>query len=402
MTDPTLQPPQAVQSPPGAQPIASTSAPAAGAPGADAGAPPISAEFLPPNMKKHVDPKAPVPLRMMAAKTLVPLSPPDMLGALFLLTFDPDASVRDTARKSAGALPDKILSTALRDEAVKPPVLGFFLDLYSGKDQYAELLVLNASTPDDAVARAARVCSAKVAEIVGQNQLRILRFENIIRELVQNANASPALVDSVCDFAVRSGLVMSDVPQMVAARVRLFGPQAAVNPPDPGPTAEEVMQEAQGDLSEEQAAPIEEKKRLNLTQKIMKMSIAEKIKLATLGNKEARSILIRESNKLVATAVMRSPRITDGEVLAQANNRVANEDVIRIIYSHPEWSKQYPVKLALARNPKTPLGIAMKYLSTMRESDVKDISRNKNVPSTIQMQAKKMLDRKNAPKKDEK
>ncbi|HZI13089.1 MAG TPA: hypothetical protein VE153_22085, partial [Myxococcus sp.] len=56
---------------------------------------PFNAEFLPPNMRKHVDPAAPVPLRMMAAKTLVPLSPSDMLGALFMLTFDPDQGVRD-------------------------------------------------------------------------------------------------------------------------------------------------------------------------------------------------------------------------------------------------------------------------------------------------------------------
>ena len=58
---------------------------------------PIGPEFLPPNMRKHVDPAAPVPLRMMAAKTLVPLSPSDMLGALFMLSFDPDANVRETA-----------------------------------------------------------------------------------------------------------------------------------------------------------------------------------------------------------------------------------------------------------------------------------------------------------------
>ena len=147
---------------------------------------------------------------------------------------------------------------------------------------------------------------------------------------------------------------------------------------------------------------MEEGKRLTLAQRIMKMNIAEKIKLATLGNKETRSLLIRDANKLVAVAVIRSPRITDGEVLTIANNRAVQEDVLRVVYTNREWIKMYPLKLALVKNPKTPSGIAMRFLSTLRESEVKDLSRNKNVPSAIQMMAKKMMDKKNAPKKDEK
>lgn len=361
---------------------------------------PISAEILPPNMRKHVDPAAPVPLRMMAARSLVPLSPSDMLSALFMLTFDPDASVRETSTKTASGLPDRMLSAALRDEAVKPPVLGWFLSLYATKDQYAEALILNASTPDEAVAQIAGTCSASLAETIGQNQLRILRHENIIRQLCGNPNASPALIDSVCDFAVRSGMTMTDVPAMKAARVRLFGPEVAALPPDPGPTAADVLNDFK-ELTDETAGPIEEGKRLTLNQRVMKMSISEKIKLATLGNKEARSLLIRDSNKLVSVAVIRSPRITDGEVESIANNRAANEDVLRVVYNNREWTKQYRVKLALVKNPKTPLAIAMKFLGTLRESEVKDLARNKNVSTGVQQMAKKMLDKKNAPKKDD-
>ena len=362
---------------------------------------PISAEFLPPNMRKHVDPAAPVPLRAMAAKGLVPLQPSDMLGALFILTFDADAGVREAATKTATGLPDRILSSALRDEELDPPVLGWFLALFRGKEAYAELLILNANTPDEAVAEVARDCSARLAEIVGQNQLRLLRHDPILRHLCGNPNAPVALIDSVCDFAVRSGMNLPDVPQMQAARVRLFGPQALTAPPDLGPTAEEVLQEF-AETREEGTAPMEEGKRLNLTQRVMRMSIAEKIKLATLGNKEARGLLIRDSNKLVATAVIRSPRITDGEILASANNKAAHDDVLRIIYTNREWAKKYPVKLALVKNPKVPLGVAMKFMNTLRESEIKDLSRDRNVPGGIATLAKRMLEKKNAPKKEEK
>jgi len=361
---------------------------------------PFNAEFLPPNLRKHVDPAAPVPLRMMAAKSLVPLSPSDMLGALYMLTFDSDTGVRETAAKTASALPDRILGSAVRDEEVQPQVLGYFLGLLKTKEAYAEMLVLNPSTPDDAVADLARDCSAKLAEIIGQNQLRLLRHEDILRNLCANPQVPVTLTDSVCDFAVRSGLTLADVPQMKTARIRLFGPEAAEAPPDPGPTAEQVLQEFQ-EVEEEGAAPMEEGKRLTLAQRVMKMSIAEKIKLATLGNKEARSTLIRDTNKLVAVAVIRSPRITDGEVLSCATNRAMMDDVLRVIYNNREWTKNQKVKLALVKNPKVPLTVTMKFLNTFRDAELKDLARDKNVPSAVQSFAKKLHEKKTAPKKVE-
>ncbi|MET0401375.1 MAG: hypothetical protein ABW123_03185 [Cystobacter sp.] len=374
--------------------------PAAGTP---AGCP-LSAEVLPPNMRKHVDPAAPPPLRMMAAKAMVPLAPADMVGALFILTFDADASVRETATKTAAALPDRF-SAALRDEGVSAQVLGWLLPLLRTKDALAEMLVLNTSTPDEAVALVARDCSAKLAELIGQNQLRVLRHEDILRQLCTNPNAGPALIDNVCDFAVRSGLSLGDVPQMQAARVRLFGPQAAMAVPEPGPTAEEVIAEFQAEGAQEsvededpELPPMEEKKRQSLTQRIMKMSIAQKIKLAMLGNKEARSHLIRDTNKLVCTAVIRSPRITAGEVLNCAGNKAVNEEILRFIYNSRDWTKNYKIKMALLKNPKLPLAVGMKFLNTLRENDIKDLSRDKNVPSGLQGVARKMLEKKNEKK----
>jgi hypothetical protein len=352
---------------------------------------------LSPTLRKHVDPGSPVPLRMMAAKALVPLPPPDMITALFLLTADTDEKVRSTAVESASKLPDRILSSALRDEEVDPPVLGWFLDRMAGQDVYAEMLVLNASTPDDAIARAASHCGLRTAEIIAQNQLRLLRHEDIVRQLCLNPRCVGALIDGVCDFCVRSGLALEDVPQMRESRVRIFGPEA---PLDLGPSADEVI--AEYGVGDENAPPLEEGKRLTLAQRVMKMSIAEKIKLATKGNKEARSYLLRDSNKLVAVAVIRSPKITDGEVLAVANNRAALDDVLRVVCNNREWLKDYRVKVALTKNPKVPLPVAMKFLPQLREAEVKDLARNKNVPSGVQFLARKMLEKKNAPKKEEK
>jgi hypothetical protein len=356
-------------------------------------------DFLPPALRKHVDPASPVPLRMMAAKALVPLAPSDMLGALYLLTQDPDETVRTTASASAEKLPDRILGSAVRDEGVPPLVLGWMLERLASNDVYVEMLVLNASTPDEAVAKAAAHCSLRSLEIIGQNQLRLLRHEDVVRQLVSNPAATAALVDSVCDFCVRSGLQLADLPQMRAARIRIHGPQAADAVPDPGPSAEEILQEYQ--VGDETAPPLEEGRRLTFAQRIVKMSIAEKIKLATKGNKEARGYLLRDSNKLVAVAAVRSPKITDPEVLAIANSRQALDDVLRVVYSNREWMKIYPVKLALVKNPKVPLPIAMKFMGTLRESEVKELARDKNIPSGIQMLARKAMEKKPKKKDDD-
>src|SRR5438270_10854838 len=97
---------------------------------------PVPLSALPASFQKHVDPKAPVPLRRMGAKALVPMGPKEMATALFMLTFDPETSVRETAAKSAAGLPDRILSVALRDESADAAVLDYYADVFSSKHEY--------------------------------------------------------------------------------------------------------------------------------------------------------------------------------------------------------------------------------------------------------------------------
>src|SRR5260370_40975906 len=177
-------------------------------------------------MHKNVDPGSPVHIRMMAAKAVIPLAPCEMLGALFMLSFDSDASVRETAAKTAGGLPDRILAPALRDESGKAPLLAPFLNLFGDNEAYAQMVILNATTPDEAVAKVASKCGSKIAEIVAQNQLRVLRHEDIIRQLCRNPNASKSMTEGVCEFAVRSGGVLDGGQQIQDARLRVFGPDA--------------------------------------------------------------------------------------------------------------------------------------------------------------------------------
>jgi hypothetical protein len=347
----------------------------------------LSLDVLPPNLRKHVDPTSPKPLRSMAAKALVPMAPSQLCTCLFLLAFDDDPEIATQARTTVAGLPDRILAVALRDNTLEPATLDFLADALADKEPYLEFICLNTTTTDETVSRMANRASAKLAETISQNQLRLLRHEPLLRSLLSNANASQATLDSVSDFAVRSGVNLPDVPALVEARRRIFGDAP---PLDDTPTAAEVVDQFKVGEGDEQPE-MEEKRKQTFTQKVLTMTVSQKIKLAMLGNKEARTLLLRDSNKLVAMAAIQSPRVTEREVNLQAANKIAQEDVLRYIYNSRDWLKCYPIKLALVKNPKVPLGIAMKFLGTLMEGDVRELSRSKSVPGTIVNTARQML-----------
>jgi hypothetical protein len=128
-----------------------------------------------------------------------------------------------------------------------------------------------------------------------------------------------------------------------------------------------------------------------LVAQIAAMGIAEKIKLALRGNKDARTILLRDSNKLIRRFVMLNPRLGDSEVLSLARNRNADEEMLRTIADKREWMRNYQVRLALATNPKTPLVIALRQVQVLGERDLRQLARSKNVPETVAAHARRLL-----------
>jgi hypothetical protein len=129
----------------------------------------------------------------------------------------------------------------------------------------------------------------------------------------------------------------------------------------------------------------------SLFQSIQTMSVSEKLDLAHKGNKESRTILIRDSNRLVQLAVIQSPKITEGEVLSIAANRQVDDDVIKHICISREWLKNYQVRVALANNPKTPLPEALKQINYLRQRELELLSKSRSVPRAIVVAAEQRL-----------
>lgn len=153
--------------------------------------------------------------------------------------------------------------------------------------------------------------------------------------------------------------------------------------------AEEDTIDVPAELLEEREETLPEAR--SLYARILTMGIAEKIKLALRGNRDARSILIRDTNKLIRRLVLQNPRISDAEVIAVARNRTADDELLRMIAEKREWSRNYQIRLALATNPKTPLVIALKQVGALGEKDLRLIAKSKNVPGGVAAQARRLL-----------
>ena len=116
------------------------------------------------------------------------------------------------------------------------------------------------------------------------------------------------------------------------------------------------------------------------------LNTAQKISLAVKGNKEARALLVRDHNRVIASAAIRNPRITEQEVVLAAASKSVADEVVRVIAKSKELSRPYAVKRALVYNPKCPTPDAMHLLTLLRANDVRDVAKSKNVPSAVAAQ----------------
>jgi hypothetical protein len=119
----------------------------------------------------------------------------------------------------------------------------------------------------------------------------------------------------------------------------------------------------------------------------MFMNTRDRMKLAMKGDREARGILIRDSNRLVAVAVINNPRVSDQEVENIAAMRTVADEVLRLIALNRAWARSYPIIHNLVRNPRTPLPTAISTLPRIRTRDLQNLTQNRNVSEAVRRQA---------------
>ncbi|MBM4336788.1 MAG: hypothetical protein FJ108_12890 [Deltaproteobacteria bacterium] len=345
--------------------------------------------------RRFADPASPLDSRLMAASGALPLPPPQLLSVLVALTLDPDAGVKDKAIGSLRGLPERVATAALGAK-LPAAVLGVCAELYKDDGARLELVALNSATSDETCTFLAARPFPRLVEILAQNQVRLLRCPPLVEALGENPLTGMATIDRILHFlGVERGEMEEPEPESRAE------PLPAPPPPDPDTAPDEAVDdqvEIPADLIEEAPADLPEEQKQersqNLQARVGKMTIIEKVKLARLGNVDARSLLVRDRNKLVAAAAIRNPKITDNEIEGFARARNLCDEVMRIIAHNRQWTRAYPVKLALSMNPKCPPQTAVKFLNYLTDRDLGLIMRSRDVAGVISAQARRILARK--------
>jgi hypothetical protein len=340
---------------------------------------------LSPQAEKYARRDSPVGARRMAARGALPLEPIDLATVLFALAHDPDAEVKDTARSSLEQLPENILQTVLAGPS-HPALLSFLARVHKENEPACEAIALNAATEDRTVAFLASLPMRRVVDIISTNQERMLRCEEIVEALGANPLTGRAMIERILTF-----LGVEEDDEEDEGEEKDLSAEAA----------EKALMAMLGSDMAEAAKLLASEDELededlqgNLFAIIQKMSVMQKVKLARMGGKEARSLLIKDRNKVVSTAVMGSPKITEAEVITIAQSRGISEEILRMIAMNKEWTKSYKIKHALATNPKTPQPQALKFLNYLQDKDLKALMKSKDVPSVISTHARRILNKK--------
>ena len=373
---------------------------------------------------------APRQARVAAARGLLPLAQDDMLELLVALRSDADAEVAAAADETLAAQEPSALLGAASSNDASPAVLSYLASRPNLAREAQEAVALNARTPDEAVAALARTTAeGAILEVISINQQRLIRAPAIIDALLDNP-ARTTEADRRARETRREFFEKERGARQVADEMRARGMSAAaefiesaesfgddgislddawliaqhievsdVDVDDswlPSERLEELIEET----SEQRQAAAERlvseasaeiggaaPERVALIRRIMLMKVKDRMKLGMKGDREARSILIRDSNKVVAQAVINNPRITDQEVEAIASMRTSSDEVLRLIAMNRAWARQYPIIHNLARNPRTPLPTAINILPRLYTKDLKTLGQNRNVSDAVRRQA---------------
>jgi hypothetical protein len=375
---------------------------------------------------------APPAARSAAARGMLPLPQADLIEALVHLRSDSDADVAQAAQATLDAQqPEDLLNVARASDAA-PSVLGYLASLGSANRETHEAVANHNNTPDEAIALLARITSdASLLEFMTLNQQRLIRTPEIIdaillnparspeaerraketrreffekergarqiaQELRARGNSAAAEFFETAELAPVSGQMSVDDAWIIAQHIevsdadiddawlaREFIEEMMVETPEQAAANAQAILNMEGDASPE---------RISLIRRIMFMTVKDRVKLGIKGDREARGILIRDANKIVATAVIHNPRMTDHEVENIAAMRTVSDEVLRLIGANNAWARSYPIIHNLARNPRTPMATAVHILPRIRTKDLKAIANSRNVSEAVRRQAYRLAE----------
>lgn len=326
------------------------------------------------------------------ARGFLPLAQDDLIAVLAYLATSDDAETVAAARASLSEMPPRTLEVFAANEKIAAEHLEY-LARATSEPSVLQPLTRNRNLSDRAVAALARTAGPTLQDVIVTNQARILRYPEILDALLENPQVT-------ADVRRRA---LENREEFFEKRARM---QALLEEAEEEGAPPDVPLDAVSDLLEEAlaadaaAAPLPAPPKIEETfadnkmravwAKLQTMTVAEKVLLAFRGDKTIRMILVRERNKMVCSAAMRNPRMTETEVEAVATMRNVEEEVLRVIGMRRDWMTKYNIASALVRNPRAPVGVVLPIINRLTLRDLKGLKDDKNVSEVVRSAARKL------------
>ncbi len=365
----------------------------------------IDTSVLPGPAQRMLAENAPLPLRMMAAKGIAPgLKPEAIVTLVCVFAGNSNAELAATARHTLEAFPEPILQGALATD-LQTRVLEWLAEVHHGDAAVVSRLLAARNISSEALELVAERANEALGEIVAASDSVLLRFPRVIEKLYMNKRVRMSTADRLVDLAVRNELELN-IPAFKQAAAAIQN-QLIPEPTEEASYDDELFQKVDELAKELQAAAEEDthdvdeegeeqlkEKFQPLSTQLGNMTISQKIRRATLGNSAERMLLVRDRNRLVATAAATSPLLNENEAVLISSSRSVMEDVLRVIAQNKDFTRNYKVKMNLVCNPKTPFTFAARLIPHLRDNDLRSLSKSKNVPAVIQTAVRQQMQRK--------
>ncbi|HEX5887092.1 MAG TPA: hypothetical protein VFY61_00255 [Pyrinomonadaceae bacterium] len=378
---------------------------------------------------------APQPARLAAARGMLPLQQHELLEILVALAEGNDTELATAAKETLKAeTPEDLLVAATADDT-PPRVLAYLATQPDATLNIYEAAILNPKTPDDALAKlAASTAHGSLLELITINQQRLVRAPELIdailanpartgeaerraretrKEFFEKERGARQIADELrargqtaaaeffetAELTTAAGELSFDDAWVIAQHIEVsdddlddswlpaerYADLISETPEEITANVQRILEQERHETGSEVNA-----ERVSLIRRIMFMNTKDRVKLALKGDREARGILIRDSNKVVCSAVVNNPRITEQEIENIAAMRTVSDEVLRLIAMNRSWARNYSIIHNLARNPKTPIPTAMNILLRIRTKDLQTLSQNRNVSETVRRQAHRL------------
>ena len=307
------------------------------------------------------------------------LTEEEYLEVLVFLLQKEDLKVK--ARELLTTISESVKSQYAEKKEANHRVVFYILyeALSQGNARLIPPIIFNQAFPVDFLLKIAGEGTTAMLEMILENQIKLIAYPEIMECMEKNPRASSFIkvkIRELRDFYLKEEKA-AEIPQQAVIETI----QQAV----------EKEVEASEERAEEPSLEEFKEKVLTILQRINQLTVPERIKLALTGNRTERMILVKDSNKLVASAVLESPKITEDELIMMLRDRSIAQEIIAKIAGNREWSKNYTMMLELVQNPKTPLKKSLSLVKNLHLRDLKAIVHDKNVHYVVRNLATNLL-----------